>query len=123
VARESGAANETGGLTAVQNVVSRYQSALEARDIRALKRIWPGLSGRQEEAIRTEFEHARAIDVAVNGLNVKMNGAAAVASGRRNYQVTTADGRTLRTATQMTITLSRRDNGWVIDDIRHERVP
>jgi hypothetical protein len=34
--------------------------------------------------------------------------------------VTTADGRALRTATRMTMTLSRRDGAWVIDAISHE---
>src|SRR5829696_6133097 len=44
--------------------------------------------------------------------NVRVNGNNATAVSRRNYQVTTTDGRTLRTATRMTITLARRDGGW-----------
>lgn len=100
--------------------MARYQAALEARDIAALKRIWPGLSGRQEDAIRSEFEHARTIDVALDSLDVKTAGSTAVATARRNYKVTTTDGRALRTATRMTMTLARHDGAWVIENIRHE---
>jgi hypothetical protein len=38
----------------------------------------------------------------------------------RSYAVTTADGQTLRTATQMSMTLARRDGAWTIETIRHE---
>jgi hypothetical protein len=100
--------------------VSRYQVALEARDLAGLKRIWPALGGRQEDAIRSEFQNARAINVAIDGLTVRVNGNNATAVSRRNYQVTTTDGRTLRTATRMTIALTRRDGGWAIENISHE---
>lgn len=103
--------------------MSRYQAALEARDIDALKRIWPTLAGRQEDAIRSEFQHARSIDVTVEGIGVKLSGANAVVTGRRDYRVTTVDGKTLRTATRMTITLARHDGAWTIETIRHETTP
>ena len=43
---------------AVARVAGRYKAALEARNLDALKRVWPGLSGAQD-AIRDEFRHAR----------------------------------------------------------------
>ena len=40
---------------------ARYKAALEARDMTALKQVWPALSGRQETATRSEFENSRSI--------------------------------------------------------------
>jgi hypothetical protein len=105
---------------AVQDVLARYRASLESRDIGALKQIWPSLSGRQEEAIRNEFEHARAIVVSFGSVDIRPGGGGATVVCRRNYAVTTADGQTLRTATTMFMTLARRDNTWSIESIRHE---
>ncbi len=107
---------------AVRAVLTRYQLALESRDIDALKRIWPGLAGRQEEAIKTEFDRARGIAVRLDGVNVKIAGTVAAVTCRRDYAVTTGDGQTLKTATEMQMTLSRRNGGWTIDAVRHQVV-
>jgi hypothetical protein len=112
--------SEENPAAAVQAVLARYRAALESRDIGALKRIWPALSGRQEEAIKNEFEHSRAIVVGLDGVDISSTGSGATVTCRRNYAVTTADGQTLRTATTMFMTLSRRDGAWSIDAIRHE---
>jgi serine/threonine-protein kinase len=111
---------EENAATAVQAVLVRYRAALESRDIGALKRIWPALSGRQEDAIRNEFEHSRSIAVGLDGVDIRPTSGGATLSCHRTYAVTTADGQTLRTATQMFMTLARRDGGWVIETIRHE---
>ena len=101
-------------------MLARYRAALESRDINALKRIWPALSGRQEDAIRNEFEHSRAITVGLEGVDIRPAGNGATVTCRRSYAVTTADGQTLRTATTMVMTLSHRENAWTIEAIRHE---
>ncbi len=105
---------------AVQGVLARYRSALEARDIGALKRVWPALSGRQEEAIANEFQHARTIAASLDGVEIRTTGNGATVTCRRNYAVTTGDGQTLKTTTTMIMTLARRDGGWNIETIRHE---
>jgi serine/threonine protein kinase len=106
--------------TAVQAVLMRYRAALESRDIGALKRVWPALGGRQEDAIRNEFEHARAIVVGFDGVDVRPTSGGATVTCRRTYAVTTTDGQTLKTATTMFLTLARRDGAWSIETIRHE---
>ena len=111
---------EENPVTAVQAVLARYRAALESRDINALKRIWPALSGRQEDAIRNEFEHSRGIAVGLDGVDIRPTGNGATVTCHRSYAVTTADGKTLRTATQMSMTLARRDGVWTIETIRHE---
>jgi hypothetical protein len=105
---------------AVQAVLARYRAALESRDIGALKRIWPTLSGRQEDAIRNEFEHSRGIAVGLDGVDIRPTANGATVTAHRSYAVTTADGQTLRTATRMSMTLVRHDGAWTIETIRHE---
>ncbi len=107
---------------AIRAVLTRYQLALESRDMDALKRIWPGLSGRPEEAIKAEFDRARGIAVRLDDVNVRITAGVAAVSCRRDYAVTTGDGQTLKTATEMTMTLSRRNGAWTIDAIRHQVV-
>jgi hypothetical protein len=105
---------------AIGQVLARYHAALEARDVGALKQIWPSLDGRQESALRNEFSNARAISVQLQNVSPVINGAAATVTCVRRYVVTTSDGRTLRSTTQMTVTMSRRNDAWTIDTIRYE---
>jgi hypothetical protein len=114
------ARTEENPVSAVQAVLAKYRAALESRDINALKRIWPSLSGRQEDAIRNEFEHSRGIAVGIDGVDIRPTSSGATLTCHRSYAVTTADGKTLRTATQMSMTLARRDGAWTIETIRHE---
>jgi len=117
---ENDAAAREANAAAIQRVVGEYRGALEARDLAALKRIWPTLSGRQEDAIRSEFDHTKNISVGLSNIQTSVAGSTATVSCRRTYAVTTADGQRLDTASKMTMTLSGRDGAWVIDTIRFE---
>ena len=107
-------------VAAVNDLLTRYKAALEARDLGALKQIWPGLGGRQEAAIKAEFENARAIGVTLNAITPSIASNTATVTCRRDYVVTTADRKTLKTATRMTMTLDRKNGTWLIENIRHE---
>jgi hypothetical protein len=78
------------------------------------------LSGRQEAAIKTEFENARAISVTLQAITPSIAGGTATVVCRREYVVTTLDRKTLSTATRMTMTLDRKNGTWVIGNIRHD---
>jgi hypothetical protein len=104
----------------VRAVLARYRTALESRDIGSLKRIWPALAGRQEDALRNEFEHARSIAVGFEGVDVRPTNSGATVTCRRSYTVTKEEGQTLKTTTTMIMTLVRRDGPWSIETIRHE---
>ena len=108
---------------AVNDLLMRYKAALEARDLGALKQIWPGLGGRQEAAIKAEFDNARAIAVTLNAIAPSIANNTATVTCRRDYVVTTEDRKTLKSATRMTMTLDRRNGTWLIENIRHEAQP
>jgi hypothetical protein len=106
---------------AVQAALIRYASALRSRDLTALKHVWPALSGRQETAIRSEFENARAIGVSLEDVDVKVADGSATVTCRRDYTVTTTQGRTLATSGRIIVSLSRHNGAWLIDGIRYEQ--
>jgi len=102
----------------IRDVLARYESALEARSLDALKRIWPSLAGGQQSSIRTEFAQARSIEVDIVDPHFAVTGATATASFVRHYELMTKDGTLQRADTPVTMTLRRTDGGWVIEQIR-----
>ena len=106
----------------MNGVIERYVAALEARDVTALRAVWPGLGGAQEAAIRADFDIARSIEVRFDRPDVSVAGATATATGVRRYVVRTRDGHTLQSETHTTVLLRKTGAQWVIDSIRHQPV-
>ena len=104
----------------VRDLVRRYAQALEARSIDALKRIWPSLSGAQEDALRKEFSHARQIDVQVGNVDVNASGNTASAVFLRRYELVTVDGQRLLTNSRTIVSARRSGEAWVIEQVRFE---
>lgn len=115
---------DTGGAVpaepAVRDVLARYVAALEARSLPSLKRIWPGLSGPQERAIRDEFENARSIAVELRQPVIDTTGGGAVVTCLRKYELETLDGHHLVSNTTSTLVLHKNGGTWVIDSVRHD---
>jgi len=104
----------------IADVLASYETALEGRDLTALKRLWPGLGGSQEAALRSEFQHASRIEIDVASPRIEVTGAAATATFLRRYQLVTTDGQRLASESRTTMRLRRTDAGWVIDGVRFE---
>jgi ketosteroid isomerase-like protein len=99
-------------------VLTRYESALEARSLEALRRIWPTLAGSQQSSIRNEFEQARGIEVDVVDPQIAVAGNAATVTFVRHYELLPKNGPPQRADRSATMTLRRTDGGWVIEQIR-----
>jgi hypothetical protein len=95
---------------------------MESRNIDALKRLWPSLGGDQEAALRREFQHARAIDVGIDGSDVVLTGQTASITFIRRYHVTTIDGQRLLTTNRLMMTARQAGSDWVIERLRFEPV-
>ncbi len=104
----------------IATVITRYVAALEARDLNALRQVWPGLGGAQEAAIKSDFENARSIDASFANPTITVSGATATATGLRRYALRTRDGHRLQGDTMTTITLRQAGGQWVIDSMRHQ---
>jgi serine/threonine-protein kinase len=99
-------------------LLDRYAAALESRSLDALKRIWPGLSGAQESAMRYEFQNARLIEVEVVSPQISVREDSATVTFTRRYRNVTADGQDLRRDSSATMTVRRAGNAWVIEQLR-----
>jgi hypothetical protein len=104
----------------VRDLLKRYEQALEARSVDALKRVWPSLQGSQEDAIRKEFMYARRIDVEIEGPAIDASGNSANVTFIRRYQISTVDGQTLMINSRTTLTARRAATDWVIERVRFE---
>ena len=104
--------------SAIRDLLSKYELALESRSMEALKRIWPTLGGNQQALIRAEFEHARRIDVELVDPHISVSGASATVTLTRHYELLPAGGPVQRADTPTTMTLRRTNAGWVIDQLR-----
>jgi hypothetical protein len=103
---------------AITELLARYQAALEARSLDALKRLWPSLGGQQQTAIQNEFQHASRIEVTLIQPQISIAGNTATVTFTRRYRLQTVDGQRLQTDTRTTMTLRQAGNLWVIDQIR-----
>ncbi len=112
------AAASAAAQSAIRELLSRYEQALESRSIEALKRIWPSLGGTQQTTIRTGFEHASRIEVDIVDPRITVSGATATVTFLRHYEVLTDDRQLQRADRNTTMTLIRTDGGWVIEQIR-----
>jgi hypothetical protein len=115
-AAETGTSAESG----VRDLLARYEQALEARSITALKRVWPSLGGTQEAALRREFSYARSLEVEIENPHVAISGSSATVRFVRRYHLLTVDGQRLLTTTLTTMTARRAGSEWVIADVRFE---
>jgi hypothetical protein len=105
---------------AIRRVLQQYSAALEARNLPALKQVWPGLGGAQERAIKAEFDNARQISVTLDSPRIQVSGATATVVATRHYSLATVDGHELRSDARSTFQLRAADGGWVIESIRFE---
>ena len=104
-------------------LVQQYEQALERQSMDLLKRLWPGLSGAQESAIRQEFQHARRIDVEIGSPRIAVSGSAATVTFVRRYELSTVDGQRLVRNSRTTLAARRAGEEWVIESLRFEPLP
>jgi eukaryotic-like serine/threonine-protein kinase len=102
----------------IRTVLASYETALETRNLSALKRLWPSLTATQESAFRSEFQHASRIDVEIESPRIDVAGASATAAFLRRYELVTTDRQRLTSQSLATMTLRRTDAGWVIEQVR-----
>ena len=102
---------------AIQAVLGRYMTAMEAKDLGALKAVWPSLGGVQEERIRSSFRAVRSLKVQIDVVTAQIDGAAAALICRRRDVVTTPEGTTLQSDRQAVIKLAKKE-AWSIVSIQ-----
>jgi serine/threonine protein kinase len=106
---------------AIAEVLTRYERAIESRDLAAMKRVWPGMPASQESAFKNEFSHTSRIGVDITSPKITVTGTTATVTFVRRYEAVTTDGQRLNSASNATMQL-KHASGWVIDQVRFEPI-
>jgi hypothetical protein len=103
---------------AIADLLNRYKSALESRNLDALSRLWPGLSGAPQERVRTQFQQATRISVEIVDPHISGSGDNATVSFIRRYDVVTVEGARQHNESRATMDVRRVGASWVIEGVR-----
>jgi hypothetical protein len=105
----------------IRDVIAQYVSGLESRNLAALKRVWPSLSGSQQRAIQTEFQNARTVQTLFTDPRITIHGDTTTVTGFRTYTLVTQDDQRLMSVTRTTMTLRRSGDAWFIERVVHHQ--
>jgi hypothetical protein len=103
---------------AVLGALQRYRTALEGKDMGALKELWPTLAGAQEKIIRQSFQFTRSMRVELQPQDVQLAGDQATVRCQRRDEMVSVDGQKAQTDTQPTFVMRRKGESWLIETIR-----
>ena len=96
--------------------IRAYAAALEAKDVAAVRRVYPGMTAERDQQLRQSLPNFKGLKVTLNVVDVQQGGgeATAIVTGAWDF---TLDGRKTELPASNTYTLANR-GGWVITDIR-----
>ena len=106
--------------TAISDLLARYKSALEARSLDALKRVWPGMTVSAQDVMRRQFQQARRISVEIASPRITGTGDTATINFIRRYEVLSVEGEPLRSESHATMDVRWTGAAWVIEGIRFD---
>ena len=102
----------------VAPTVQAYARAIEARDIGALRRVYPGLTSEQQRNFEQFFRSTRSINVTLRVANVEGSSTAADARLDGSYEFVTLEGRTERQAVSWAVTFRHDGGSWRLASVR-----
>jgi hypothetical protein len=99
-------------------VIQGYAAAIEARDLAALRALWPSLKGQQEDKIRSAFAFTKSHRVQIEPTSIEIEEGSAVVSGQRKDSVVTREGQMFRSDRATVIRLVKNSERWSIAAIQ-----
>ena len=104
---------------AISDLVNRYKSAVESRSLEALKKIWPGLGGVEQDRLRDEFRRASSISVGIADQRIIATTDSGTVNFVRHYEVV-IDGQRLPRESNVTMYVRRNGSTWIIERMTFE---
>ncbi len=99
--------------------VEALSRAIESKDIGAIRRVYPGLTGDQQRRFEQFFQAARTINASFRVANVAASGASAAdAQLVGTYEYVTTAGKTERQPVTFAVTLGRDGHTWRLTSMR-----
>lgn len=115
----SPAAAENADRQAVLEVLERYEEAMEAKDLEALKELWPRLREIKAEArtISMSFDLTRSLDLDLEVSNVEIGRDEAIVECVRRDEITLTNGEIFENESFVRFRLRRAEGGWRITSL------
>jgi len=104
---------------AITDLINRYKAAVEGRSLDAVKRIWPGISAREQEALREEFRLATSINLDILSPRIAASTDTGTVTFIRHYEVV-KEGQRLQSQSNATMEVRRSGTSWVIEHLRFD---
>jgi serine/threonine-protein kinase len=102
----------------IASVIAAYARAIESRDISAVRRAYPGITGDQARGFEQFFQSARSINVTFRVTDVDANGNSADAHLAGSYEYVTSEGRTERQPVSFSASLRYDGSSWRLTSVR-----
>jgi tRNA A-37 threonylcarbamoyl transferase component Bud32 len=102
----------------IRKVLGLYSQAFQAKDLKLLQQIRPGIRPDELARHRQVFARTQSYRLNLKIDEIRVNGDVAEASGRREDIVVTTDGQTVRTPDNFLFRLKRSNDRWTIDGVR-----
>jgi hypothetical protein len=102
----------------IGRAVARYERALEARDIAAMRAAYPGMTPQQERAFRDFFDTIRSLSVTLKITDLRITDGIADAHLAADYEYVTREGQTQKQPSTFSISLRRDSAGWILLSLR-----
>ncbi|HEX7980544.1 MAG TPA: hypothetical protein VF461_18215, partial [Gemmatimonadaceae bacterium] len=102
----------------VAPVFESYARAIEARDVAAIRRVYPALTADQQRGFEQFFEAARKVDVTFRVAGVEGSATTTEARVNGTYQYESSSGRVERQPVSFVATLRRDGSSWRLVSVR-----
>jgi serine/threonine-protein kinase len=102
----------------INSIVAAYARAIESRDVGAVRRAYPGISGDQARGFQQFFGSTRNINVTFSVTGLDVNGNTAEAHLVGTYEYTSSDGRTQRQPVNFSASFRRDGTEWSLRSVR-----
>ncbi len=106
---------------AISDVLDRYKTAMETKDVGLLKSIWPALGTQQEQAFKQQWSYTRSLRVAFRRSKVeRWEDASATVTVQLHNEQQIDDGTSRRWDQKATFSFVRKGRSWLIDSAGFE---
>jgi eukaryotic-like serine/threonine-protein kinase len=102
----------------IASVVAAYARAIESRDISAVRRAYPGITGDQARGFQQFFQSTRSINATFRVTDIDVNGSSADAHLSGSYEYVTSEGRTERQPVSFSASLHYDGSSWRLTSVR-----
>lgn len=102
----------------IASVVAAYARAIESRDISAVRRAYPGITGDQARGFEQFFQSTRSINVTFRVTDVDASSSSADAHLVGSYEYVTSEGKTERQPVSFNASLRYDGSGWRLTSVR-----